>query len=293
MLKSMTGFATAETTCDKLTTTTEIRSYNSRFLDLALRLSNGYQPLEEKIKGCLTERLARGRIDVKVQIEDRAEPAVAFEIDRPRALAFHAALAQLKADFNIEKEISLDLLVGAGGVVKPVDRMKDLDAVWPAVQDCLRQALDALEDMRQREGAFVAKDIGGRLDYLAKCIEQIQEAAADLPAHYRDRLKERISVLTQEMIEIDPARVAQEAALLADRSDISEELVRARSHIQLFREIMDSSEPGGKKLNFVLQELNREFNTMGSKIGSAEVAHIIIAVKSELEKIREQVQNIE
>lgn len=147
--------------------------------------------------------------------------------------------------------------------------------------------------MRKREGDFIASDISRRLDSIEEGAEKIQKASKNLISHYQQRLEGRIQVLTKGMVEIDPGRIAQEAGFLADRSDISEEIVRAGSHIEQFREIMDSAGPAGRKLTFLLQELNREFNTMGSKTEKARVSHMIVEIKSELEKIREQLQNME
>ncbi|MBW2606785.1 MAG: DUF1732 domain-containing protein [Deltaproteobacteria bacterium] len=147
--------------------------------------------------------------------------------------------------------------------------------------------------MRSKEGNFIAADITKRLDYIENCLTQIKDKSHDLLAYYQQRLKERIDSLTKGIVEIELGRIAQEAAFLADRSDISEEIVRAASHLKQFRDIADSEESSGRKLNFLLQELNREFNTMGSKTEKAHISHIVVDVKSELEKIREQVQNVE
>jgi uncharacterized protein (TIGR00255 family) len=204
-----------------------------------------------------------------------------------------AILKELKSEFDLENEITLDLLVGAGGIFKPVEKAPNADILWQALKGCMDLALDDLEAMRRKEGDFIAEDIERRLDLISDCLKRIEKGSKDLLMQYQERLKERISLLTQNMIELDPARIAQEAAFLADRSDISEEIVRAASHLNQFHQIMNDVEPAGRKLNFLLQELNREFNTMGSKIGNAETAHLIIDVKSELEKIREQIQNVE
>jgi uncharacterized protein (TIGR00255 family) len=294
MIKSMTAFATAEKTVDELAVMVDIRSYNSRHLDIFLRLPAAYQPsLEEQLKALISHRVARGRIEVRVQIDDHADETAGLEIDHPRVRALVAALKELKSEFNLENEITLDLLVGAGGIFKPVDKVLNEDILWGALKECMGLALDDLDGMRRKEGDFIAEDIERRLDLISDCLRRIEKGSKDLPLQYQERLKERISSLTQNMIELDPARIAQEAAFLADRSDISEEIVRAASHLNQFRQIMNDVEPAGRKLNFLLQELNREFNTMGSKIGNAEMAHLIINVKSELEKIREQIQNVE
>jgi uncharacterized protein (TIGR00255 family) len=293
MIKSMTAFATVEKTVDELAVTVDIRSYNSRHIDIFLRVPPAYKSLEDKIKSLISNRVARGRVEVRVQIDDRADEAAGLEIDYARAKAVMAAFKELKSEFNLKNDITLDMLVGAGGIFKPVEKLPNEDVLWTAVKDCTSLALDDLEAMRQKEGDFIAEDIGRRLDFINACLKQIKKGSKDLLIQYQERLKERISLLTQNMVELDLARVAQEAAFLADRSDISEEIVRAASHLNQFNLIMNAVEPAGRKLNFLLQELNREFNTMGSKIGNAEMAHLVIDVKSELEKIREQIQNVE
>ncbi|MBU1163340.1 MAG: YicC family protein, partial [Proteobacteria bacterium] len=290
-MKSMTAYASSESTKDQLTVSVEIRSYNSKYLDISLRAPHGYLCLEDKIKSMISADISRGRIEINLQIIDGCENAYVFDIDEPKALAYIKALSKLKNKFNINTDISLDLLVNAGGVVKSVETSKNMDKCWDSIKTCLDIALDDLNAMRKKEGDFIAKDFIDRLGFIEKSVGQIKKESENLLSHYQERLKKRINTLTQGMIDIDPARIAQEAAFLADRSDISEETVRVESHIKEFRAIMDSEESAGRKLNFLLQEFGREFNTMGSKAGNSNVSHIIVAVKSELEKIREQVQN--
>jgi len=293
MIKSMTAYASAEKTSELLTVSTEIRSVNSRHLDAVVRIGHGYVLLEEKIKAILAERLARGRVEVMVKIKDKREEANAFEIDTVRASAYHAALVRLKTEFDLAGDISVDLMANAGGFVKPVEAGKDPDACWPMVRECLYQALDGLNVMRQKEGNYLAEDFTRRLEFIDGRIRQIEERSRGLLEIYQKRLKDRIASLTGGVVDIDSGRIEQEAAMLADRSDISEELVRARSHVRQFYEIMKAEEPGGRKLNFLLQEFNREFNTMGSKTGNTDISYMIVEVKAELEKLREQVQNVE
>ena len=293
MIKSMTAFARAEKTEKDLTACVEIRSYNSRFLDVNLRVPQNYLPLEDKIKNLISAGVARGRVEVRLQVRDESEAACAFEIDEAKAGAYHQALTQLKERFGMEAPITLDYLSSVSGIIKPAEVEIDMDACWPVIEGCVTQALAALEAMRQKEGAFMARDFEERLNAIEATISTIESASDGLLEHYQERLKDRIAALTRGMVEIDPGRIAQEAAFLADRSDISEEIVRAKSHVKQFRAIMQAGEPAGRKLNFLLQEFNREFNTMGSKTGSTDVSHIIVGLKSELEKIREQVQNVE
>lgn len=293
MIKSMTAYATFEKTADHLTVTVEIRAYNSRHIDIFLRIPQTFQPLEDKIKGLITDRITRGRIEARVQIDDTSDEAAALEIDFVRAEAIIAAFKELKNKFKLKNDITLDMILGAGGILKPLEKLQNEDVLWPVVKECICRALDDFEVMRRKEGDFIASDFRHRLDFINGCLKQIKKGSNDLLSQYQERLKDRISALTQNIVELDLARVAQEAAHLADRSDISEEIVRAESHLIQFKHIMNSDEPAGRKLNFLLQELNREFNTMGSKIGNAEMAHLVIDVKSEIEKIREQIQNVE
>ena len=293
MIKSMTGFASAAATVGGLTVSIEIRTYNSRNLDLALRMPAGFTDLEERVRSVIAARLARGRIETRIQIEDVSDSASPVEVDMARARAVLAALERLKTEFGLEGAASLELLVGVGGVLKTVQPKADLDAAWSALEGCLTQALDGLDAMRATEGRNLAVDLGARIDALEAALGDISRKSAGVAALYQERLKERIMNLTQGLVDIDPARMAQEAAFLADRADISEEIVRAGSHLSQFRSIMDGAEPGGRKLNFLLQELNREFNTMGSKMSNAAAGHVVVEVKAELEKIREQIQNVE
>ena len=293
MIKSMTGFAAAEVIAGDITVSVDIRAYNSKHLDIVLRLPPSYMALEEKMKGLVSRQIVRGRLEVKVQIKDGSEGTVAFEIDWARAKAMHGVLAQLNDKLDLKNDISVDHLLSVGGMIKPVEKADESESIWLAAQECLTRALNDLETMRSKEGDFIADDLVARLDFIETCLIEIRGDSGDLLYRYQERLKERIAALTQETVELDPGRLAQEAAYLADRSDISEEIVRVESHVKQFRHIMDSEAPGGRKLNFLLQELHREFNTIGSKIGHADTSHRVVDVKAELEKIREQIQNVE
>jgi uncharacterized protein (TIGR00255 family) len=293
MLKSMTAYARAENRSEQYEAVTEIRSYNSKNLDIALHCGRPYLPLEERIKAAVAAHVHRGRVELRIDIKELGDESQAFEIDWPRANAYCDALQRLQRELNLPGSVSLDLLINAGGVIKPAEKERDLDPVWSVVEVCLIEALSALDRMRQREGDALAADFRRRLEDIENQLDLISKASDGLLGIYQTKLLERIHTLTQGVVEIDPGRIAQEAAFLADRSDISEEIVRATSHLEQFRRIMDDEEPAGRKLNFLLQEFNREFNTMGAKTSRTEIAHRVVDLKSELEKIREQVQNIE
>jgi uncharacterized protein (TIGR00255 family) len=293
MLKSMTAFAGAELNDGPLTVSVEIKSLNSRHLDLSLRLPMGYAVLEEKVKALLCTKLIRGRVEVRFRIQDQSASEVAFELDSTRAKAYLSAANQLRDNLNISSELPLTHLLSLPGVVQVSENTAAVETHWPLMSACLEQAINALDQMRQTEGSYIAKDFEARLEVLEQGLDIVEKATDGLLQNYRDRVSSRIEALTQGLVELDQGRIAQEAAILADRSDISEEVVRARSHIEQFRNIMDAQGPAGRKLNFLLQEFSREFNTMGAKIGQTAAAHTIVDIKAEIEKLREQVQNIE
>ena len=293
MIKSMTAFASSEKTENSYTVTIEIRTYNSRHLDIALRLPHGFLSLEDRIKGLVSSRLSRGRIEINIQVHDISDSEYEIAIDTSKLEAYRTAVTRLKELFNIQGELPMEFLFSSAGIIKMVEPEKDIESCWPVINICIEDTLNDLDAMRKREGDVIALDFDKRLKYIEKSLREIQMASSDLLPIYQERLKDRLSSLTNGIVEIDPGRIAQEAAFFADKSDISEEIVRSDSHLKQFRTIMEAEEPAGRKLNFLLQEFLREFNTMGAKAGNADLSHIIIAVKSELEKIREQVQNVE
>ena len=200
----MTAYARAEKAADEINVSAEIRSYNSRYLDVSLRIVHGYNVLEEKIKALIVEKIARGRIEVSLQINDSSDEAYNFEINIPKARAYFDRLLQLKDQFDLHSEITVDLLVREGGVIRSVEIDRDMDAVWPVVRDCLDEALDNLVEMRKKEGEFISLDITGRINRIEKSIHLIEKESSDLLHHYQQRLKERIGTLTKGILEIDP-----------------------------------------------------------------------------------------
>jgi uncharacterized protein (TIGR00255 family) len=294
MLKSMTGYAFVERRDGELTVSAEVRSFNSRHLDIVLRLPSGYAVYEEKIKVTIASSMERGRLELRLGIQDNSETAWAYKVDLQRSQAYYDAVCRLRDHLELGAEKpSLENLLGVAGLISMADEPPDTEAHWMVAEAVVREALSELDHMRIREGDFIGQDLSQRLGIIDQGIDHIEKNVAGLVSQYRDRLLTRVEALTQGIVEIDQSRIAQEASILADRSDISEEIVRARSHVSQFRGIMASDAAAGRKLNFLLQEFNREFNTMGAKVGQAELAHVIVDIKSEIEKLREQVQNIE
>jgi len=292
MIKSMTAFAEASHTVDNITCNVEIRTYNSRHLDVALYLPRAFSRLEDGVKKQVGHHVARGRVEIRVALEEQAGDTPLFQVDLPRAQGYFKALSTLRDQFDLKDPVTLSHILEGRDMIQAAENKTDADQVEAVLFQAVDMALGGLDTMRTTEGINLAQDLLARVDDIEKRLDIVETDAAALPALYRQRLMERIEILTAG-VEVDPVRLAQEAALLADKSDISEEVVRVRSHIQQFRDIMAADEPGGRKLNFLIQEFNREFNTMGSKSGKAALSHTIVELKSELEKIREQIQNIE
>ncbi|MFP4159806.1 MAG: YicC/YloC family endoribonuclease [Desulfobacterales bacterium] len=293
MIKSMTAFAGAEKSEQGISAAVEIRGLNSRYLDLSVRVPPSYSGLEDFIKQAVSGRIFRGRIEIRTTIRETENETRGFAVNKPLAEAYYNALEQLRNHLDIREPAGLSHLVNAAGIIETVENEKNLDAVRDILGRVLDEALESFDAMRKDEGRAMAQDLYRRLDFIEQCIERIDTLRQGQLEYYQERLKRRVKELTQGGTEPDQSRIAQEAALLADKSDISEEITRAVSHARQFRQIMESQDAAGKPLNFLLQEFGREFNTMGTKAANADISHAVVSAKTELEKLREQVQNIE
>jgi uncharacterized protein (TIGR00255 family) len=292
MIKSMTGYGRADWQENDKHLGVEVRSFNHRYLDMALRLPRRLSPLEAQVRNFIKERISRGRIEVNVQIEDPQALENKLELDLPLARDYHRALQALKDILGITGEIRLETLTSFKDIFTRKEMEPDLDKEWTALQKAFQESFQNLEAMRLNEGRTIREDFLNRLGAIEEMVGHIEEKAPAVLAAYRDRLAERVQNLSS-VLAIDPARLAQEVAFLAERSDITEEIVRIRSHLFQFREMLDGNEPMGRKLEFLLQEINREANTIASKANDARIAQTAVELKSELEKMREQVQNVE
>jgi uncharacterized protein (TIGR00255 family) len=293
MIKSMTAFAKASHTKDFITANVTIRSYNSRHLDFSIHLPDACQAFEEQIKKIIGQFHGRGRIEIRLNLVDESNEPDLFEVDELKARSYYSALKMVKDTLSLPSDISLDNILAARNIILPAKKEIDADLLWQVVSIAVETGAGELDSMRKREGENLFQDLSLRMDAIEERMEAIQEEAKEIPLVYKKKLMERLAKLTADAQAIDPIRLAQEVAVLADKGDVSEEIVRLGSHINLFREVMDADESQGRKLNFLIQEFNREFNTIGSKAGNAALSHMVVDLKSELEKIREQVQNIE
>jgi uncharacterized protein (TIGR00255 family) len=293
MIKSMTAFSQVSNTHETITVDVTIKSVNSRHLDIAFHGPESCNTFEDEIKKIISKTHARGRIDIRLSFTDEAKELEQFEVDETRVASYYQALKKIKDDLNLAGDISIADVLAARNVIIPSKKEQDMDYLWKAIKPAIEAASSGLDVMRKEEGDNLYSDLSSRMDFIEKNLKEIEKDAANISAAYKEKLMDKIAYLTKDTDIIDPNRIAQEAAILADKSDISEEIVRLDSHIKQFRGTLDAKDSQGRKLNFLIQEFNREFNTIGSKAGNASLSHIAVDLKSELEKIREQVQNIE
>lgn len=292
-MKSMTGYGRGSADGEGFSVSVDLKTVNNRFLDVHLRLSGELSSLEPTIKRQISARLSRGRVDVNVNFEKTSQTA--YEINRPLIAGYVDALRNMQEEFNIGGELDINVLARLPGALQP-SRDGLNDEVVAGIEKALAEGLDQLERMRAQEGETLRREMAERIEKITVLVPTIEDAAASLVDAYRVRLQKRIGELLSragQVVEIDPARLAQEVAYLSDRSDVSEEMVRLRSHLTQFREALDSTGETGKMLDFLLQELNREANTTLSKSTDLSIKETALAIKAEVEKIREQVQNVE
>ncbi len=293
MIRSMTGYAEASVEDDAAAAQVVLRAYNGRHLDIRVIIDKTYGSLEERIKSLIADRVSRGRVEVRIEVSETARPKSLFTVDLQRAESFMEAVGVLEERFGRRMKRPVDRLSQLPDVIRPVEVEIDATMSWPAIAGCLEVALERLVHMRITEGAHLAEDLTRRLDGLADNLKRIAEIAEEIPQSVHRRLIQRIEALTAGAVELDPARISQEAAILAEKCDITEEIVRFQSHIEQFRAVLTADEPAGRKLTFLLQELTREINTLGVKAQETEIARIVVEMKSEVEKMKEQVLNLE
>ena len=292
MIKSMTGYGRGEWQGEGRRVEVEVKSFNHRYLDISLRLPRRLASLESQVRNFIKQRLSRGRVEFFVQVDNSSLPEQKLELDVALAKDLHFALQSLKEVLGIPGEIRIETMANFKDIFGHKEVEIDLEKEWTFLQGALEGALNGLEKMRSQEGLTLRGDFLRRLQTIEEMIGTIEEKAPGVLRASHDRLAERVREMSGAL-SIDEGRLAQEVAYLAERSDITEELVRIRSHLNQFREMLDRPEPMGRKLEFLLQEINREANTIGSKASDAGMAQVIVGVKSELEKMREQVQNVE
>ena len=294
MLKSMTGFGRGEYVDENQRFVVEIKAVNHRYNEVVIRMPKKFGSLEDKIRKQVTNSLSRGRIDVFVNVDEYGEGKRSVRVDKDLALSYHHALKQLTEILSIPLHENAALLTGFPDVLKVEEIHEEAIELWPKFVVAVDSAINNLMNMRQEEGANIHQDLMMRMDKLQALVARVEADAPRVWKQYRTSLLERMrDLLTEVGAEPDESRLLQECALFADRTNITEELVRLQSHFIQFRSSLTLDEPVGRKLDFIVQEMNREANTIASKANDISIANVVIDIKSEIEKVREQIQNIE
>jgi uncharacterized protein (TIGR00255 family) len=293
VIASMTGYGRGEAARDGMTVSTEVRSVNSRYLDITLRVPRGIMQREKEIKEIVRTFLSRGNVNVTIKIANDSGNSIPVRINAAAARSYYKLLSQLRRSIKIRESIKLEHLLTFSDILEPVEEAESDDLEWTLVQQSLHQAMEVLNDMRIQEGCELSKDFEKRIGWMDQALDDIEKSSMERIPEERKNLHQRISQLLEDKFTVDQNRLEMEIALLADRLDVTEECVRYRSHNKFFLEALKKEGSAGRKLNFLVQEMNREANTIGSKSNDTVISHKVIALKEELEKIREQLQNVE
>lgn len=293
MIKSMTGYGRAESVWKGKRIVVEIKSLNHRYLEVSLRLPAALNPFEPEIKKKVNNRFSRGKIEVNIHIDAHGSPdkGAGLDLNIPLLRNYHSLLCRIKQELNMNDEITLAMMTNFGDVFSSREEDDNTEA-WQQLDVMLDDAITSLMVMREKEGDVLCRDLMERTDKVKSLLEAIDSRVPQVLNAYQRRLTERVKELVGDM-EIDESRLMQEVAIMAEKSDIMEEIVRLRSHIEQFIDMLQSGETVGRKIDFIIQEMGREVNTIGSKSGDAEISRNVIELKSELARIREQVQNLE
>lgn len=292
MPRSMTGYGRAAVNCPEFTAQVEIRAVNSRSLEINIRQPRQLWPLESRIRQLVREHISRGHIDLVVEIEWLGEQNRTVEVDKGLAIAYHKALREMAQILDIPVNLDAYNLSRIPEIIKVKEAVADAEMVWSYLAIAVREALVELNKAREAEGARVGADLQARVETLAGIVARIEAAASRLPGEVRERLERRLASLGATGL-VDEQRLAAEVLFYCERSDITEEVVRCKSHLSRVRECLERQGSVGKELDFLLQELYREVNTIGAKSGDSEIASEVIGAKGEIEKMREQVHNLE
>lgn len=294
MIKSMTGFGRGEYNDGKRSIIVEIKSVNHRYCDISVRMPRRYSFVEDKVKNTVKEKIKRGKVDVSIMVENLTENDVNIKLNGMLAQQYLENLQELQRSFGLPGEITLQYVAGLPDVMKAIPDVDDEEEMTRCILAPVKEAAANLETMRSVEGEKLAEDLIMRGEIIKDLVDKIEERAEEVPKVYTEKLRERIKELIGNSIAVPEDRILVEAAIFADKCSIAEELTRLNSHMEQMKEIIEkSSQPDGKKLDFLVQEMNREANTIGSKANDITVTNLMLQVKAEIEKIREQVQNIE
>jgi uncharacterized protein (TIGR00255 family) len=292
-MKSMTGYGRGESSQQGFKITVEVSSVNRKQTEIALNLPRDLEVLEAQIRDEINRRVARGRITVRLSVHAAKGAAGQMRLNTALAKVYAKELRALAKSLHLPDDVTLDMLARAPGVLQADEEIQEAEALWPGTAKALKTALDMMLKMREREGAWLGKDLKARVAHMRAGVARVQSRAPQVAEHYRTQLLSRIKSAGLETAAIEEDRLIKEVFYFADRADISEELTRLQSHFQQFDDCAKSGEPIGRTLDFLAQEINREINTIGSKANDSLISREVVILKAELEKFREQVQNVE
>lgn len=292
MLKSMTGFGAGAAEDDSYRVLIEVKSVNQRYLEIGFHMPHKIDAFAEGMKKKIKEYVSRGKLDVNVSLTEKKDKTQSVRVDKNLAIAYHKALNELSDLLHLPRPDDITQVAAFPDIIKVEDNEESFEGLEAVLAEAMDEALRNLTHMREEEGANLKQDFVDRLERMENMVERIAGLAPQIVAAYRERLQKTLGELLSAE-EIDQNRIIQETAIYSDRVNFTEEMVRLKSHFAQFRKILESDEPVGRKLDFLIQEMNREINTTASKANNAEAAQIVVDVKSEIEKLREQIQNLE
>ena len=292
MVRSMTGFGRAKNQINGFDVTVEIKSVNHRYFEFSLRIPRSYNFLEEKIKNFLSQKISRGKVEVSILIDDLNQNSTVVEINREYAYAYIKALADLSKEYKIKNDLKVSTLALNSEMFKVRRVAVEDEVIEAAIMPVLEEAVDNFISMRSVEGERLLKDVTSRTESILSKVEFVEARSPETVTAYKEKITQKIKEMLSDNT-VDEQRVLTEVAIFADKVAVAEETVRLRSHIKQFNSLLLSDEAVGRKLDFIVQEMNREANTIGSKAQDIEIAHTVVDIKSEIEKIREQIQNME
>lgn len=292
MIRSMTGFGRAQASVEGYNITVEIRSVNHRYFEFYAKMPRTYSFLEEKVKSTLSTGVSRGKVECSLQIESTADDSVIVTVNEPLARGYVDAIGNIADTFSLSNDLTALSIARFSDVLSITKAPVDEDALWTKVEPVVKEALDAFVSMRETEGKKLGIDVLSRAETILENVSYIEERSPETVKQYSEKLLERMKNVLGDT-QIDESRILTEAAIYADKVAVAEETVRLRSHIDQLRTMLESKEAIGRKLDFLVQEINREANTIGSKAQDVDIARRVIDIKAEVEKIREQIQNIE
>lgn len=292
MIRSMTGFGRAQVSVEGYNITVEIRSVNNRYFDFYAKMPRTFSFLEEKVKSLLSTEISRGKVECSLQIETTADESVIVSINEPLAVGYVKAVEELAEKFQVKNDLTALSLARFSDILSITKAPVDEEDLWNKVQVAVKEALAEFIKMREIEGEKLKTDVLSRADLIINNVAYIEERSPETVKAYSEKLLERMKTVLGDT-QVDEGRILTEAAIYADKVAVAEETVRLRSHIDQLHSMLDSNEAVGRKLDFLVQEINREANTIGSKAQDVDIARRVIDIKAEVEKIREQIQNIE